>query len=68
VAIDDVGGRGQRGLLGILARLTVADDATAIVAQLDDVTAPLAGLGEQATRLRTEIGLDDVGAQIGLPR
>jgi hypothetical protein len=55
----------SEGLLGILARLTVTDDATAIIAQLDVVTALLAGLGEQATRLRTEIGLDDVGAEIG---
>jgi hypothetical protein len=65
VALDDDGGRGQRGLLGILARLTVTDDATAIVAQFDVVTALLAGLGERATRLRTEIGLDEVGAEIG---
>jgi hypothetical protein len=49
-----------------VACLTVTDDATAIVVQFDVVTALLAGLGERATRLRIEIGLDEVGAEIGL--
>jgi hypothetical protein len=46
------------GLLGILARVTLTDDAAEIVTQLDIVTALLASAGEHATQLRAEIGLD----------
>jgi hypothetical protein len=47
------------GLLGVLAGVTVDDADTDTVQALDAATALLVHAGDQARRLRAEIGLND---------